>query len=128
MFRKLRQGERGGGKIKALLSLAILGALIFAIIQIVPLYINNYQLQDAMQQEARFVFNPETGKAKTPDEIRDDVEKKVEELGIPVTENQIQVLDDGAHIKIWMDYTIPVDLKVYQLELHFHPLADNTSL
>jgi hypothetical protein len=121
-------GERGGSKFKTLLALVIIAALVFSAIKIVPLYVNNYDLQDAMQQEIRFAFDPQTGHAKSADEIRLDVEHKAIELGIPATDKNVQVVDESGHIQVSIDYTVTVDLVVYQLQLHFHPVADNTSI
>jgi len=123
-----RHGERGSARSKLILSIVFLVGALFAAVKIIPVFVNNYDLQDAMQQEARFVFNPNTGRAKSPEEIRDDIEKKVTELGLPITDKQIQILDDSGHIRISADYTVSIDLVIYQLPLHFHPLADNTSI
>lgn len=128
MLKSVRGGERGGAKAKGLLALAILIVLVFSVVKIVPVYVNNYDLQDAMQQEARFAFNPNTGLAKNADDIRADIVKKVQTLGLPLTAQDIQVTDQSGKITISADYTITVDLVVYQLPLHFHPQADNTSI
>lgn len=128
MFPSVHSGQRGGAKFKTVLALLILAAMVFSAVKIVPLYVNNYDLQDAMQQEVRFVIDPQTGRTKNADDIRQDIEKKAQQLGIPATDNNIQVTDDNGRVQVSMDYTITVDLVVYQLQLHFHPEADNTSI
>jgi hypothetical protein len=125
---QLSHRERGGARAKTLIALIFFAGIVFAAVKIIPVFVNNYDLQDAMQQEARFVFNPNTGHPKTEDEIRSDIQKKASDLGLPVTDKDIQVLDENGHIRISADYTVSVDLVVYQLPLHFHPLADNTSI
>jgi hypothetical protein len=124
----VHDGQRGGAKAKTLLALLILAALVFSAIKIVPLYVNNYDMQDAMLQEVRFVIDPQTGRTKSEDDIRQDIEKKAAELGIPATDSNVHVLDESGHIRVSIDYTITVNLVVYQLQLHFHPQADNTSI
>jgi predicted amino acid dehydrogenase len=96
----------------------------FAVVKIVPIYVTNYQLQDSMQEEATYA----SVNRKTADQIKTDLEKKLTELGISVDPSTIQVTSYSGNVTISLEYTIPVDLTVYQLQLHFHPQADNTSL
>lgn len=124
MSRTRWNGERGGAKIKTLVALIILGSAIFCAVKIVPPYFDNYQLQDSMREMAAYA----SVTRKQDDDIRAEVEKKIKQLGIPATSNDIQVSDDAGNVKISVDYTVPVDLAVYQLQLHFHPQANNASL
>lgn len=124
MSRARWNGERGGARLKALLALIILGSAIFCAVRLVPPYFANYQLQDSMREEAAYA----SANRKQDDDIRADIEKKVKELGIPADDKDIQVSDDAGNVKISVDYTVPVDLAVYQLQLHFHPQANNASL
>lgn len=120
--------ERGGARAKLLLAIAFLAALIFSGVKIIPVFVNSAELQDAMRQEARFNFNPNTGVSKSPDDIRADIAKKVQELGLPVKPDEIQVTRDGSKVSISADYTISFDLIIYQWRHHFHLQADNTSI
>lgn len=124
MSRASRKGEQGGARIKSLIVLVIFGAFIFCCVKIVPLYFANYQLQDSMQQMATYA----SVTRKQDDDIRADVEKKLKQLGIPADSKDIQVSDVSGNVHISVDYTVPVDLAVYQLQLHFHPQANNTSI
>lgn len=124
MSRAPWKDERGGARFKALLALIILGSAIFCAVRLVPPYFANYQLQDSMREEAAYA----SANRKQDDDIRADIEKKVKELGIPADGKDIQVSDDAGNVKISVDYTVPVDLAVYQLQLHFHPQANNASL
>lgn len=118
------QHEKGGARVKALLAVAILIAMIYSAIKIVPAYVTNYQLQDSMQEEATFA----TVNRKSADAIKTDIENKLTGLGIQVDPNTIQVTAVAGNVTISLDYTVPVDLTVYQLQLHFHPHAYNASL
>jgi hypothetical protein len=124
----IHSSQRGGARAKSLLAVVVFVVLLFSAIKIVPAYVNNYELQDAMQQEARFNFHLNTGMAKSTDDIRGDIMKKVRDLGLPIKPDDIQVTQDGTKVNISADYTISVDLVVYQFTLHFHPQADNTSI
>lgn len=126
--RRLSNRERGGARMKMILAVAVVAAIVFSAFKIVPVYVNDYDLKDSMQQEARFMFNPNTGRPKSLDEVRSDIARKAQQLGLPLQSDDIQVAQDGSKVSISADYTISVDLIVYQLSLHFHPQADNTSI
>jgi Domain of unknown function (DUF4845) len=119
-----RNHERGGGKVNLLLTVLVVGALIFAAIKIVPAYVNNYQLQDSMETEARFAG----ANRKAEADIRQDVWKKVEELGIPAKQDDLRVSMAEGAVQISLSYTIPIDLQVYRFNLDFHPHADNRTI
>ena len=116
--------EKGGSRLKTLFALTIVATLVFAAIKIVPIYVINYQLHDSMQEEATYA----SVTRKSADQIRTDLERKVKELGVPVDPDSIQVTAYSGNVQISLDYTVPVDLAVYQLQLHFHPQADNASI
>lgn len=117
-------GEKGGSRIKTLLVLLIVFGLAFAAVKIVPIYVTNYQLQDSMQEEATFA----SVNRKSADDIKSDLQKKLTDLGVTADPNTMQVSSVAGNVQISFEYTVPVDLTVYQLQLHFHPHADNASL
>jgi len=118
--------QKGAAKIKFLLVVAILASAVFAAIQIIPPYFANYQFQDAIESESRFAL---TGYPKrSQDDIQNEVFKKAQELGIPVKPDDIKVDMTTGTVAISTDYSVPIDLKVYQFSLQFHPHADNHSI
>jgi predicted amino acid dehydrogenase len=119
-----KQQERGGARLKALFAFVVLIAMIYAAVKIVPAYVTEYQLQDSMQEEATFA----TINRKTADAIKSDVEQKLTDLGIQADPSTIQVTAYSGNVTISLEYTVPVDLTLYQLQLHFHPHAYNASL
>ncbi len=124
MSRAWKQPERGGARLKFVFTVLALIAMIYAAVKIVPAYVTNYQLQDSMQEEATFA----TVNRKSADAIKADVEEKVKNLGIDVDPSTIEVTAVMGNVTISLEYTVPVDLTVYQLQLHFHPHAYNASL
>lgn len=124
-FAKDRSSERGGGKLSLLFTLLILGGLVLAAVKIVPVYVNNYQLQDSMETEARFAV----ANRATPVQIRQDIWKKVVEIGVPAKQDNLKVMygPDGA-IQITLDYNVLIDLIVYKWDKDFHIKADNRSI
>ena len=119
-----RRSERGEGKLKAIIYLVILLLIIYSAVKIVPIYVSNYQLTDKMLEQARFaVVN-----RYTEDQIRDNVFKIVQELELPVKRDAIKVLATNSVVKISTEYTIPVDLLFYRMDLHFSPSSENKAL
>jgi hypothetical protein len=126
MDRSFQPGEHGGSKLSLLFTLVILGAMAFTAIKIVPVYVENYQFQDSIEAESRFAL---TGYPKKgPDDVRADIFKKAQELDIPVKPEDIRVSITNGSVEIGTDYSVPIDLKVYQFTLQFHPHADNHSI
>jgi hypothetical protein len=126
MMRADRIVERGGSKLSLVLTLAILGAMVFSAVKIVPVYFANYQFQDAIQTESRFALTGYPKKGE--DDVREDVWKKGQELGIPVKREDIRVTMGEGRVDIGLDYAVPIDLAVYQFTLQFHPHADNHTI
>jgi hypothetical protein len=126
MHRSDRIGERGGSKISLLLTLLVVGAMGFTAVKIVPVYVEAYQFQDSIEAESRFAL---TGYPKrSQDDIRDDIFKKAQELGIPAKRDDIRLNITNGSVEIGLDYSVPVDLKIYQFTLQFHPHADNHTI
>ena len=118
------RSERGEGKLKAVVYLAIFLLIIYSAVKIVPVYVSNYQLTDKMQEQARFaVVN-----RYTEDQIRENVFKVAQELEIPVKRDTIKVFNTNSVVKISMEYTVPVDLFFYHMDLHFSPTSENKAL
>jgi cell division protein FtsL len=121
----MRRSEEASGRFKALLSLAFLAAIIFLAIKTLPVYVNNFELQDHIQRLSTQLAV--RSKVVTPDETRDEVVAFAQDHGIPLTADNVKVTI-GRRVSIIVDYTVPVDLMVYTLKLHFTPSAENLSL
>jgi uncharacterized protein DUF4845 len=119
-----RYGERGTGKLKAILYTVILVLLIYSAFKIVPVYVQDYQLSDKMQETARFAvvnrYNEE--------QIRDTIFKEIQSLEIPAKRDDIKVSSSQSVVKISVDYTVPVDLFFYHMDIHFTPSSENKSI
>ncbi len=117
--------QRGGARLNALVWTAILVGIIYASFKVVPPYYANYVLQDKMQVEARYaVFNH-----RTDDDLRDIVYRQIQDQQIPARREDVKIEENTQRgVRISVDYTVPVDLKVYELRLHFNPTADNRAL
>ena len=78
-----------------------------------------------MKEEARYAGV----NRRDPELIRDDMYKKMKELDIPAKREDVHVEMIGPSMfQISLEYTVVVDLRVYQLSLNFHPQADSNSI
>jgi hypothetical protein len=120
------RSEKGEGKLKAIIVLAVLLMAVYSAVKIVPAYVKEYQLQDKMQEQARFgVVN------RYPEEkIREIIFKEVQDQGLEdrIKREDIKIVANTGIVKIAIDYTVPVDLLVYHFDLHFTPSSENKAL
>jgi hypothetical protein len=119
-----RRRERGEGRLKSIVIVVVIVLAIYSAVKIIPPYVNDYQLSDKMQEQARFaVVN-----RYTEEQIRENVFKVMQDLGIPAKREDIKVVATNSVVKISMEYTVPVDLLAYHIELHFSPSSENKAL
>jgi hypothetical protein len=121
--RRVRDGQRGEGKLAFFITIIILGSLAFCTFKIAPSCFANYQLQDAMTTEARFATS--TYPKKSPDDIQEDIGKKIKELGVQAKKEDVKVTTDGSLVTISLDYAVTWDLLVTQITHQFHLYADS---
>lgn len=121
---RLVQNERGAGKFKTLFILFCFVALIFVGFKTVPAYVAEFQLDDKMQETARFAVV----QRETEDQIKDAIFKVIQDLDIPAKRDDIKVTSTNQLVTISVDYRVPVDLLVFQTDLHFSPSSANKSL
>ena len=118
------RSQRGAGKLKALIVTAILTFGVYAGFKLVPPYSAEYQLNDKIQEIARFAVVEH----KSEEQVRETVFKTVQDLDIPATRDNIKVTATTSKVAIVVDYTVPVDLLFYHVDLHFTPSSENKSL
>ncbi|PYU03914.1 MAG: hypothetical protein DMG86_22430 [Acidobacteria bacterium] len=119
-----KRAQRGEGKLKAIIVTAILVIGVIAAWKVVPPYSAEYQLADKIQEIARFaVVN-----RQTEEQIRETVFKTIQDLEIPAKREDIKVTAGTSKVTILVDYTVPVDILMYHVDLHFTPSSENKSL
>ena len=116
--------QRGEGRVKAIVWTVLLVAGGYTCFKLIPIYVNEYQLQDKIEEVARFA----TVSHKTDDELRDAIWQEIQDLGIPARKEDIKIENTGRFAKISVDYSVPLDLIFYHGELHFSPSSENKSL
>jgi hypothetical protein len=109
------RGQRGEGRLKALVYTAILIIGIFVAFKIVPAYVADYQLKDKMSEQARFAIV----NRYTEDQIKDNIFRTIQDLDIPAKRENIKVTNTSHGLAIGVNYTVPVDFLVYKTDLNF---------
>jgi uncharacterized membrane protein len=118
------RSQRGEGRLKAIVYTIILVLGIYVAFKLVPIYVAEYQLSDKMQEQARYaVVN-----RSTEEQIRGIIFKEIEDLDIPAKKEDIKITSNMQVVKIAVDYTVPVDLLFYHMDLHFTPSSENKAL
>ena len=116
--------QRGEGRFKAIIWTVVLVIIGYVGFKIIPIYVNEYQLQDKIQEIARFA----TVRRQTDEELREAIFREIQDLGIPAHREDIKIENTGRFAKITVDYRVPLDLFFYHGELHFTPTSENRSL
>lgn len=119
-----RNRQLGGGNLKAVMFLVMLGIIAYLLVKIVPPYVNDYQLHDTMVSESRFF----AARQIKPDAVREVVWKEIMDLRIPAKREDILVSEMGHTAHVEVKYTIAVELPGYTLNLNFNPTAESPIL
>ncbi|HEY3927979.1 MAG TPA: hypothetical protein VGL89_06380 [Candidatus Koribacter sp.] len=110
------------GRIKALLVFLFVMGLVYVCYIVGPPYFNNYQFEDDLRQQVRYMQN-----ANQPDdEIKAAVVKKALDSDVTITPEQIHITRINKTITVSVDYAVHVDIPGYPTDLEFHPTATNT--
>jgi hypothetical protein len=114
--------------IKLLVGIAAIVVVIIIGVQVLPPYMNNYQFQDALNNEALAA----TYSNKSEDEIRELAYKAAKENDIPIKPEQIKVIRSGGmgtgSLMIEANYTVHVEFPGYPMDLNFQATSKNKGI
>ena len=65
---------------------------------------------------------------QSAEEVREAVLKEAARADVPIRCEDIRVSVGGGNVSIEANYSVTVDLQLYQWTLNFHPTASNNSL
>jgi hypothetical protein len=124
----MRGTDAGKNYGKALLLFLVLFCVYYAGHKIIPVYMSNNQLEAYLRVQTLFWLDNRA----TRDAIRNDILAKAQDLNLPISRDQVQVEADFKRppfrVFVSIDYTVPIDLKVYTLTLHFTPHSPHRHL
>ncbi len=96
-----------------LIGLAVVAAMLL------PPYYQNWRFHTVLDQAAT-----SAEMVRESDEVvRAIVSQKAAALGLPVQPGQVQVERHGGALRLEVRYAVRVDLPLYTVDLHFHPVA-----
>jgi len=110
--------------ISGIFTLLVLASMVFLAIKLFPPYYSNYLLQTTIESIAMTSTYSPMGE----EDIAKTVIKRANEYGIVLQTKQVTVHKGNGSVAIVADYTVPVDLMVRQLDLHFEPSTSNTNI
>ncbi len=110
--------------LKAVVWTAILVAFIYVAAMAIPVLINNYQFQDTLDGIARYA----SVNHRTNDQIQKAVLDEAQKEDLPIELEDIKVAGAAGNVHINVDYSVVIDLKVFQWTVNFHPAASNSAL
>ncbi len=119
-----RLAQRGSARLKTILWLFFLVALIFVCIKVVPVLYSGYLFEDSMKTTARFA----SVNRQSPDDIRKTLIDEATKDDLPVKPEDIKISATNGNVQIEANYSDTVDLQFYQWTLNFHPSVINNAL
>ena len=118
----MRRGEHGKGNMGAILALIGFIIFVYAMFKIVPHFMNNYELDDFMKTEARFLSYGQRSEM----EARTNIINKARGLDIPT--DGLTISKDGRRVKMRLAYTISVEFPGYTFTKDFLIDVDNVGV
>ena len=89
---------------------------LFAGSQYIPVYFKALQFNDYVRGEVKFAASSK----KTAEGLRISIMEQAKEMQIPITAKDIRITRRGPAFQLDLDYSFPIDLRVYQHEVNFH--------
>jgi hypothetical protein len=122
---RVRNGQRGGGTLRAIVWTAILLAIVFVCYKIVPAYYANYQFEDWLKTQIPFLMVNHT----SDESLTASIIKELGNEGVTVTKENIKIIQNNPNgINVQINYDVPCDFIIYQQKLHFSPSMNSQSL
>ena len=108
-------------RLRALLTILIVGSAIYVGSKVAPAYYTNYQFQSDLEQVAMVAAYT----TKSEADIQESVAARGRDYGIPLKVDQIRVRRSGNDLSISAEYTIHFDIPIYPFDLNFNPKTKN---
>lgn len=116
--------QRGGSRVKLILWLFVILAIVFASFRVVPVLVDDFEFTSGIQDIARYA----SVNRQSVDDITNAVLKEAVKDDLPVSKENIKVQSMSGNIRINVEFSVTVDLIVYQWTLNFNPAVSNNSL
>ena len=119
-----RKGERGAGRAKAIIWTLVFVSMIYVGVKVLPVLVTEYQFEDSIREIAQFA----SATRKSNEQVKQAVLAEAEKEELPIKSDDIKVEGSAGNVRINVEYSVIVDLKVYQWTLLFHPATSNKAV
>lgn len=114
---RLGRDERGKGSLRALITLALVGLLVYGGLKFIPVRAAAFQLDDEIREQ---VVLAGSGRRRVGDEeIRRTIMTRAESLGLAFDSRALIIRRTRTQIYIDVEYSVPVELPGYTFNWHF---------
>ena len=110
--------RRGLSSLGCLVSLLLMAAAVYFVINIGEHYFRFYQYQDAMRQEVKFAAHNSDAL------ILRHLRERADSLGLPEAAGEVSLQRDGRHIELESEYYVHIELPLMVREVRFNPHAE----
>jgi hypothetical protein len=113
-----RGRQSGQGKIGCalwILAFVVAGMVAY---KMIPVKVKTSELKSFMVDQAKWAGN------LTNDALKKNILAKAAELGLPVTEQGVQVQKDRDHVRMEVVYTVPIEFPGYTYNWQFQERVD----
>ncbi|MDE3178626.1 MAG: hypothetical protein KGM47_03115 [Acidobacteriota bacterium] len=117
------RGDSGRGYLSLIITLIILAGAAYTGVQVVPVYVSNFRLNDYLTTLAQEVAVKHIEMADAPAAVV----SKAADLALPVQPGDVEAGNGINSVKISVNYSVPIDLKIYTWTLHFSDSASAPS-
>lgn len=101
---------------RLVLAILVLAGMAAILLTLMPVYYENYQLQQFVRQLARG-----SGATSQPeDTLRTAVLERARQLDLPVEAKEILITHSDGKLQLETKYAVQMDFPLYQVDLHFH--------
>ena len=111
-------------RLRALLTILIVGSGIYVGSKVAPAYYTFYQFQSDLEQAAMV----ESYSTRPEAAIQESVAARGRDYGIPLRLDQIRVRRNGDELSISAEYTVHLDFPIYPFDLTFTPATKKRRL
>lgn len=99
--------QAGNGKIGFILTLAVVGCAIFALVKIVPVRIDAYNFRETLRTEAR-----QGAIRATNAQVAKHIMSEAKDLEIPLVRKNLKISRTKSKLIVAAKYELPIDLKL----------------
>ena len=110
--------DRAARMLRIAAAVILAAGLVYVLVTLIPPYSQNSKFQEYLDiAVARSTVSP--GILKT------DIVNRAAQMGLPLRDGDVRITEKGGNgLRVDVVYINRVDLKLYTVDLHFHPSAE----